>query len=185
MSSELNPMAAAGQSLTNTHLQWPRKIQSSRIRTDLELLWNRFGQARYCGRRSPTAKIVKADTLKGLATAITIAPDGLVATFESWNEDVKKGYDSTFEKPPTMLLPVSKTPFYAVELGPAIIGMTFAGLRIDDKARVLNSAGRPIAGLYAAGELAGGLIGWIYSGGGVSIGMQLHSVVSRAMVLPV
>jgi flavocytochrome c len=117
--------------------------------------------------------IHRADTLAGLAEATGIAVDGLIATVEAWNADVVAGRDVTFEKPPTMLLPVGTPPFHAVELRPAVIGMTFAGLRIDDRARVLDVAGRPISGLFAAGELTGGLMGWIYPAGGTSIGNAL------------
>lgn len=54
-----------------------------------------------------------------------------------------------------------------------MIGMTFAGLRFDQRARVLDAAGRPIPGLYAAGEITGGLMDWIYPAGGTSIGNAL------------
>jgi flavocytochrome c len=114
-----------------------------------------------------------APTVESLAKSIGVPPDGLITTIEHWNADVSSGRDGVFDKPPTMLLPIVSPPYYAVELRPAIVGMTFAGLRIDERARVLDTAGRPIAGLYAAGEVTGGLMGQIYPAGGTSIGNAL------------
>lgn len=118
-------------------------------------------------------RVYRADTLEALAEVAGIAADGLEASVEAWNADVATGRDRTFEKVPTMLLAVATPPFHVVELRPAVIGMTFAGLRIDDRAHVLDTAGRPIPGLFAAGELTGGLMGWIYPAGGTSIGNAL------------
>jgi tricarballylate dehydrogenase len=51
---------------------------------------------------------------------------------------------------------------YAVTCG---ITFTFGGLRIDTDARVLDTDGAPIPGLYAAGELVGGIFYFNYPGG--------------------
>jgi hypothetical protein len=120
-----------------------------------------------------SGRVVSADTLTALAQDTGIDADGLAATVEQWNADVAVGTDQVFEKPPTMLLPIATPPFHAVELRPAMIGMTFAGLRTDQYAQVLDGAGVPVPGLYAAGELVGGLMGWIYPAGGTSIGNAL------------
>ena len=45
------------------------------------------------------------------------------------------------------------------------ITFTFGGLRVDTRARVLDTEDRPIPGLYAAGELVGGLFYHNYPGG--------------------
>ena len=45
------------------------------------------------------------------------------------------------------------------------ITFTFGGLRIDQQARVIDTDGNPIRGLYAAGELVGGLFYFNYPGG--------------------
>ncbi|GAA4753049.1 flavocytochrome c [Nocardioides endophyticus] len=117
--------------------------------------------------------VLAADSLRALAELAGIDPAGLEATAEKWNVDVADGHDSAFEKKPDLLLPISTAPFYAVQLKPAIIGITFAGLRIDEYARVLDRAGRPIPGLLAGGEVAGGLDADVYAGGGASIGNAL------------
>jgi fumarate reductase flavoprotein subunit len=69
--------------------------------------------------------------------------------------------------------PVATPPFYAVEVRPAIIAWTGAGLRIDAEARVIGRDERPIAGLFAAGETVGSLHGDRYIGGGGSFGPSL------------
>jgi tricarballylate dehydrogenase len=51
---------------------------------------------------------------------------------------------------------------YAVTCG---ITFSFGGLRINTDAQVLNSDGEPIRGLYAAGELVGGIFWFNYPGG--------------------
>ena len=60
--------------------------------------------------------------------------------------------------------PISEPPFeaYAVTTG---ITFTFGGLKIDPEAQVQNSQGRSIGGLYAAGEIVGGLFYHNYPGG--------------------
>ena len=51
------------------------------------------------------------------------------------------------------------------------VNVTGCGLRIDDRARVLGSTGSPVAGLFAAGECVGGLLGHVYMGSGNSLGL--------------
>ena len=60
--------------------------------------------------------------------------------------------------------PIEEPPFeaYAVTCG---ITFTFGGLKIDAEGRVLDSDGTPMPGLYAAGELVGGLFYFNYPGG--------------------
>jgi succinate dehydrogenase/fumarate reductase flavoprotein subunit len=136
---------------------------------DMESNWT----AEVLRAQTAAGRVHSAPTAAGLAGSIGVPVDSLSTTIDRWNADVAGGQDRVFDKPPTMLLPISTPPFYAVELRPAIVGMTFAGLRIDDRARVLDPAGRPIPGLYAAGEVTGGLMGQIYPAGGTSIGNAL------------
>ena len=51
---------------------------------------------------------------------------------------------------------------YAVTCG---ITFTFGGLKINTDAQVMNTDGEPIPGLYAAGELVGGIFWFNYPGG--------------------
>jgi len=77
--------------------------------------------------------------------------------------------DDAFEKDPSVLAPLRTPPFYAARIQPMMLVATFCGLRIDTGARVLDRAGRPIPGLFAAGESAGGVVGDVYAGHGNSI----------------
>ena len=61
-------------------------------------------------------------------------------------------------------LPLDSPPFVAFPVTCGIT-FTFGGLHVDDDARVLDLAGAPIPGLYAAGELVGGLFFHNYPGG--------------------
>jgi fumarate reductase flavoprotein subunit len=78
--------------------------------------------------------------------------------------------DTHYAKKTPKMCAVLKPPFYAVEVRGAIIGMTGAGLDIDRDCHVLDTKGRVIPGLYAAGETLGVLVGKRYAGGGMSIG---------------
>jgi fumarate reductase flavoprotein subunit len=66
--------------------------------------------------------------------------------------------------------PIERPPFYAVEVRPASIAWTGAGLRIDAETRVLGGDERPIEGLYAASDTVGSLHGDRYIGGGGPFG---------------
>jgi tricarballylate dehydrogenase len=56
------------------------------------------------------------------------------------------------------------------------ITFTFGGLHVDYEARVLGRHGRAVPGLYAAGELVGGLFWGNYAGGS---GLMAGSVFGR------
>jgi len=124
-----------------------------------------------------------ADTLDGLARAIGVSAADLVATVARYNEMVSKGVDADFGRgdeaydrafsggePP--MVAIDKPPFHAAAFGLSDLG-TKGGLRTDTRARVLDSAGRPIAGLYAAGNTMAAVTGTTYPGGGNPIGASM------------
>ena len=124
--------------------------------------------------------IVRGDTLGDLAGKLDVSGDALEQTVAAWNEDVRQGRDSLFGRPvraeendspayrglPAAVLsaPLDTPPFYALKLYPCLIN-TQGGPRRDAAARVLDAFGRPIPGLYSAGEL-GSMWGLIYQGAG-------------------
>jgi predicted oxidoreductase len=65
--------------------------------------------------------------------------------------------------------PIEQGPFYAVKVLPGSFG-TFAGLRTDARARVLDAGGTPIAGLYAVGTDMASVLGGCYPSGGINLG---------------
>jgi succinate dehydrogenase/fumarate reductase flavoprotein subunit len=139
------------------------------------------------GRLGPhvaSGYIKQGNTIAALASQCGIDPVGLQATVARFNLEAARGEDPEFHKgadhyerfngsfghtPNPCLAPLQQAPFYAVKLVPGDIG-TFVGLRADAAARVLNTEGQPIAGLYAAGNDAGSFMGGTYPGAGTSIG---------------
>jgi succinate dehydrogenase/fumarate reductase flavoprotein subunit len=113
--------------------------------------------------------LVCADTVAGVAAALGLEPANVEASVLRYNEACALGRDDRFEKPPASLVPVAEAPFYGVRVRPTVLIATFCGLRIDQHARVLDGHEQPIAGLYAAGEAAGGVVGDVYAGHGNSI----------------
>lgn len=99
--------------------------------------------------------IVQADTLEALAEKIGLPANSLTATIAKYNECVEQGCDPEFNKS-AFGLKVEKAPFYATPRQPSV-HHTMGGLKIDTKARVIGKNGEIIQGLYAAGEVAGGI----------------------------
>jgi tricarballylate dehydrogenase len=116
-----------------------------------------------------------ADTIEDLADKLEIGRRGLIQTVREFNaavQDVpfnpaiKDGKCTRGITPPksNWAQPLDTPPFvgYAVTCG---ITFTFGGLRIDHEGRVQDTEGQPIRGLYAAGEMVGGLFYHNYPGG--------------------
>jgi fumarate reductase flavoprotein subunit len=113
-----------------------------------------------------------ANTIRELAEKAGVDPIGTEETVHVYNADVDAGSDRRFRKSGNgrPLTAIRTPPYYAVEVRPAIIGLTAAGLDTDPDCRVLDTHGRVIQGLYAAGEVLGCFHGKRYGGGGMSIG---------------
>lgn len=131
--------------------------------------------------------VKRGDTLAELATHMGVDPAALTSTVERFNSFAVKGEDPDFNRgaaaydkmygdpsvtPNPSLGPIDKGPFYAMPIYPGDIG-TNGGLLTDDRARVLDTAGRPITGLYAIGNNAASSMGESYPGAGVTIGPAL------------
>lgn len=145
----------------------------------------------------------KADSLQELAELIGVPFDALNTTVEEFNGYAHTGVDEAFHRgesawdqmfhhvvgfpaapeqnypaPPTpdwpnpLLLPLDTPPFYAATVVLSDIG-TKGGLKTDERARVLRPDGRPIEGLYAAGNTAAAMSGRVYPGAGTPIGSSL------------
>lgn len=99
--------------------------------------------------------LYRADTLEGLAEQLGMDPAVLVDTVAKYNSYVTDGKDPEFGKN-VFDLKVEVAPFYATPRKPAV-HHTMGGLRIDTEAHVLDKNGSIIPGLYAAGEVAGGI----------------------------
>lgn len=125
----------------------------------------------------------RADTLAELATRCSIDPDGLTSEVEHFNRGASSGADPDFgrgasaynramgdpgHRPNPSLGPLSRPPYYAVEVVPSDIG-TCGGLVTDADGRVLGHGEEPIPGLYATGNITATVLGRHYLGAGASI----------------
>jgi fumarate reductase flavoprotein subunit len=94
--------------------------------------------------------IFVAETLEELAEKTGISSKGLLKTVEEYNRSCTKGYDDLFNKPHKYLRPIETPKFYAGRHFPGAYG-TLGGIKINDKAEVLDKKWEVIPGLYAAG----------------------------------
>ena len=131
----------------------------------------------------------RGKSLADLARACGIDARGLEQTVQRYNTLAKGGVDADFAKgqtpynrmqgdaafaeatglPNPCMAPLLKGPFYAVRIVPGSLG-TFAGLRANANAQVLDAQGQPIAGLYAGGNDMNSLMGGNYPAGGITLG---------------
>ena len=99
--------------------------------------------------------IYKADTLEELAVQFGADPDVLAAEIAKYNSYCDEGVDKDFGKV-RLGQKIDEGPFWATVRKPSI-HHTMGGLKINSSAQVLDGKGKPIPGLYAAGEVTGGI----------------------------
>lgn len=104
-----------------------------------------------------TGSLIKADTLKECADFFGVNYENLEETRKHYNEMVRNGEDTDFGR--TSNLTVTETgPFYMAKITPSV-HHTMGGIKINTDAQVINVDGEIIAGLFAAGEVTGGIHG--------------------------
>lgn len=106
---------------------------------------------------------VTGKNLDELAAAMQVPPDVLKATMAKYAEEQKAGKDSEFGRP-NMPQALQTPPYWAVKVQPAV-HHTMGGVKIDTKAEVIGTNGKPIPGFFAAGEVTGGVHGGNRLGG--------------------
>lgn len=103
--------------------------------------------------------LTSGNTIEELAEKLGIPPQTFAQTIKTYNQYQKNGNDDDFgRKGSEMPRTLEKAPYYAVEVAPAI-HHTMGGLKINTKAQVLNNSNEVIPGLFAAGEVTGGVHG--------------------------
>lgn len=107
--------------------------------------------------------IVEANTIEELAEKTGINKENLVATMNKYASMQEAGEDSEFGRK-SMEVPLTKAPFFAGLAKPAI-HHTMGGVKINKETQVLKEDGSVIPGLYAAGEVVGGVHGGNRLGG--------------------
>lgn len=98
------------------------------------------------------------DSLADLAKKIGVNADNLNKTIESWNKAVTTGKDKEFSRTTGMDRELDRGPYFAIHVHPAI-HYTMGGIHINTETQVLDTNGNVIDGLFAAGEVSGGLHG--------------------------
>ena len=102
--------------------------------------------------------VVHGDTIEDLAKNINVDPANLKETVDTWNKAVENHDDQEFNRTTGMDRGITKPGFFAIHIAPAI-HYTMGGIHITPKTQVLDGNGDVIKGLFAAGEVAGGLHG--------------------------
>jgi fumarate reductase flavoprotein subunit len=105
----------------------------------------------------------QADTLEELAAQIGVPADALVETVNNYNSYYDAGVDKEFGKE-LMKARIDTPPFYASPRVPTV-HHTMGGIKINTEAQVIGIDGEVIPGLYAAGEVTGGIHGTNRLGG--------------------
>jgi 3-oxosteroid 1-dehydrogenase len=137
----------------------------------------------YPGQPIPPGTAVQAQSLEALAQAAGIDSEGLIATVNRLNDFAATGVDLDFGRGTVPwgrimtgdprrasnwnLGPIARAPFYAVKLERVVMGVPTVGLQIDPHAQVIDARGKPVPGLYAAGNSAA----WTDIGGGYNSGI--------------
>lgn len=120
--------------------------------------------------------IFRADTIEGLAEQMGVDPKVLKETHDTFNAYASKGKDEDFGRK-LFGDQIDKAPFYASPRMPTV-HHTMGGLEIDLEGRVLNKDGKPIEGLFAAGEVTGGIHGKNRLGGNALVDIHVFGKIA-------
>jgi succinate dehydrogenase/fumarate reductase flavoprotein subunit len=128
--------------------------------------------------------LLRGKTLRDLAVQAGFDGAQLEKTVAEFNQGAAEGKDLQFRRgwrvynrflgdkthqPNPCVAPIEAGPFYSVKVVMGDLG-TFAGVKTDAQARVLNANGKPIDGLFAAGNDNASVMGGGYPGGGITLG---------------
>ncbi|HBF77600.1 MAG TPA: flavocytochrome c [Clostridiaceae bacterium] len=100
----------------------------------------------------------KVNTVKEAADFFQIDAAELQKSLDTYNKYCENGKDEQFGKTKGSLVPINKPPYYIIKACPGI-HHTMGGVKIDDESHVIAKDGSIIKGLYAAGEVTGGVHG--------------------------
>ncbi len=125
--------------------------------------------------------VAQADTIEQLATKLGLPAQSLKSTVDTWNGYVKAGKDPEFGRT-KMGAGIQVPPFFGVEVCPAVI-FSKGGLKITPKGEVVDYRSQVIPGLYAAGDVASGLIQGAalthVVGGGIAIAFNFGRITGK------
>ncbi|KAI9698495.1 MAG: hypothetical protein M1836_004076 [Candelina mexicana] len=149
--------------------KWPiRLVLNSKASNVLD-----FHTRHYSGRG-----LMKKMTGKELAKEIGCSEDTLQKTFLSYNDIADGKQKDPFGKKFFHNLPFGIDDTFHVSVMEPVLHFTMGGIEINDKAEVLNADGKPFEGLFACGELAGGVHGANRLGGSSLLGCVVYGRVA-------
>ncbi|EED13387.1 fumarate reductase Osm1, putative [Talaromyces stipitatus ATCC 10500] len=149
--------------------KWPiRLVLNSKASNVLD-----FHTRHYSGRG-----LMKKMTGKELAKEIGCGEAALKKTFDDYNLIAEGKKKDPWNKKFFHNLPFSIDDTFHVALMEPVLHFTMGGIEINDKAQVLNSEKKPFDGLYACGELAGGVHGANRLGGSSLLGCVVYGRVA-------
>jgi len=122
--------------------------------------------------------LMKKMTGKELAKEIGCSESALQKTFQDYNAIADGKKKDPFGKKFFHNLPFDISDTFHVAVMEPVLHFTMGGIEINDKAQVLNSEGKPFEGLYACGELAGGVHGANRLGGSSLLGCVVYGRVA-------
>lgn len=100
---------------------------------------------------------VEGKTIEELAAAMNVDAKALAATIDTWNAAVDAKSDTEFNRT-SFADKLDTGSFYAIKIAPGV-HHTMGGVKINPNTEVLNNEGNVIPGLFAAGEVTGGIHG--------------------------
>ena len=109
----------------------------------------------------------EAPTPEALAKVLGIDPATFATTISNYNKYQQAKSDPEFKRT-SMALPLNQPNYCSIEIQPGV-HYTMGGVLIDERAQVLSKNGKPIPGLYAAGEVTGGVHGANRLGGNSTV----------------
>lgn len=99
--------------------------------------------------------VLRADTLEELVEQTGLPREQALASLARYNAQCHAGRDLDYGKRRLRLFAVDKPPYYATKFTPAVMIAVMGGLESDEEARCYDESGRPIPGLYVAGNVQG------------------------------
>ncbi|KAK4132389.1 Flavocytochrome c [Trichocladium antarcticum] len=132
-----------------------------------------FHTRHYSGRG-----LMKKITGQQLAKEIGCTPDHLQKTFQTYNAIAEGKQKDPWGKKFFINMPLDINDDFHVSLMEPVLHFTMGGIEINDKAQVLNKDQKPFDGLYACGELAGGVHGANRLGGSSLLGCVVYGRVA-------
>ena len=102
--------------------------------------------------------LIEGATIEELAKNINVDPAVLKETIDKWNKVIADKNDPEFGRATGLEYDISKGPFYVSLIAPGV-HHTMGGVTINTNTEVISTSGNVIPGLYAAGEVTGGIHG--------------------------